>query len=601
MMIASRQAEASRAADDQGNAVQSLGRAAIGPTRPAPPEPDGDPRVRDRLRAFLRLPRELAWHRLAYAAKRPFFAFTLPGLSVFGAAPAAVKLNPPDPWPGNAALGSAIIQGSFTFAGKTLDHPAPLWDALGAEPDWCGALHGFAWLRDLRAAGGDAARRTARELVVSWIEHNRRWRRPAWEPVVIGSRLTNWLSQYEFFAASADLELRQLLLTSATRQATHLYRMLPAGLAGADVIAAAKGLIYAGTCLPGGQAWRERGLALLSRELPRQILADGGHVERSPARHFAVLRDLIDLRATLHAAEIEAPAHLHSAIESMAALLRLLQHGDGALALFNDSNEDEGWQLDMVLQRCGGRNRPIMSAPQSGFQRLQAGRSLVIVDAGAPPAAGFDAHSHAGTLSFEMSDGRDRLIVNCGAHASRDEWHRAQRTTAAHSTLTLHTTNSSEVMPAGGLGRRPRNVTCRRQEDDGSLWLEMSHDGYLENLGVIHHRRLYLAAGGEDLRGEDRIQARRAGAGLDYVVRFHLHPDVQASLAQAGDAVFLRGPKGSGWRLRTAGAALSLEPSVYLGRPGEMRRTLQVVLSGTTKGSGMKIKWSLQREGRNRK
>jgi uncharacterized heparinase superfamily protein len=601
MMVANSQAGPARVADKEDPVVHSLDRAGVGPLRPAPPAPEGSPRARDHVRAFLKLPRELAWGRLAYAAKRPLFAFALPGLSLFGGAPAAVKLNPPDPWPGNAALGGAILQGSFTFAGKTLEQPAPLWDPVGAERDWCSSLHGFAWLRDLRATGGDAARRAARELVVSWIEQNRRWRRPAWEPVVIGSRLANWLSQYEFFASSADLELRQMLLASATRQATHLHRILPAGLAGADVIAAAKGLIYAGTCLPGGQAWRERGLALLSRELPRQILADGGHVERSPARHFAMLRDLIDLRATLHAAEVEAPAHLHSAIESMAAVLRLLQHGDGGLALFNDSNEDEGWQLDMVLQRCGGRNRPIMSAPQSGFQRLQAGRSLVIADAGAPPAAGFDAHSHAGTLSFEMSDGRDRLIVNCGAHASRDEWHRAQRTTAAHSTLTLQATNSSELMPAGGFGRRPDNVTCRRQEDGGNLWLEMSHDGYLENLGVIHHRRLYLAASGEDLRGEDRIEARRAGAGLDWVVRFHLHPEVQANLAQAGDAVFLRGPKGGGWRLRTAGAALNLEPSVYLGRTGEMRRALQVVLSGTTKGSGMKVKWSLQREGRSRK
>ncbi len=600
-MIVSRQAEDPDVGRDRGLGPRPLSGLVAPRGGAAPPAPPSGPRLRDHLRGFLRLPPELAWSRLAYAAKRPVFALAPPSLSIFSSAPAAIKLNPPDPWPGIATLGGAIIQGSFTFAGKTFDHPAPLWSPLGAEADWCSTLHGFSWLRDLRAAGGDAARRAARELVVSWIDGNRRWRRPAWEPVVVGSRLANWLGQYEFFAASADLELRQVMLSSATRQAAHLHRVLPAGLAGADVIAAAKGLIYAGCCLPGGRAWRERGLALLSRELPRQILADGGHVERSPARHLSVLRDLIDLRATLHAADVEAPAHLHSAIESMAAVLRLLQHGDGGLALFNGSNEDEGWQIDMVLQRCGGRNRPLMSAPQSGFQRLQAGRTLVIVEAGAPPPPGFDAHSHAGTLSFEVSDGRDRLIVNCGAHPSRTEWQRAQRTTAAHSTLTLQATNSSGLMPAGGIGRRPENVTCRRQENDGTLWLDMSHDGYLANLGVLHHRRLYLAASGDDLRGEDRLEVRRASAGVEFCVRFHLHPEVQASLAQAGDTVFLRGPKGGGWRLRTAGAALSLEPSIYLGRPGEMRRTQQVVLAGTAQGTGATVKWSLQREGRKRR
>jgi uncharacterized heparinase superfamily protein len=113
---------------------------------------------------------------------------------------------------------------------------------------------------------------------------------------------------------------------------------------------------------------------------------------------------------------------------------------------------------------------------------------------------------------------------------------------------------------------------------------------------MIHRRRLYLAADGADLRGEDRLDPyRRSARGAPFAVRFHLHPEVRASLAQGGDAALLRLPKGGGWELRAGGARLSLEPSIYLGRGGEIRRCQQVVLSGHCDAQGMKVKWALRR------
>src|SRR3546814_4334259 len=120
-----------------------------------------------------------------------------------------------------------------------------------------------------------------------------------------------------------------------------------------------------------------------------------------------------------------------------------------------------------------------------------------------------------------MSVGRERLIVNCGAQGGTQsggwgpgagEWRAAQRSTAAHSTATLGDTNSSELRAEGGIGARRAAVACRRDEADGSIWLETSHDGYLPVFGLTHHRRLFLSASGDDLRGEDRFPAQTSGA-----------------------------------------------------------------------------------------
>ena len=99
----------------------------------------------------------------------------------------------------------------------------------------------------------------------------------------------------------------------------------------------------------------------------------------------------------------------------MAGALRALRHGDGGLALFNGTKEGLPSLIELVLSQAGRGGRGPSSLPDGGFQRLQAGRSVVIADCGAPPPPGADRHAHAGTLSMELSIGRDRMIVNCGA------------------------------------------------------------------------------------------------------------------------------------------------------------------------------------------
>src|SRR4030095_13990489 len=95
-----------------------------------------------------------------------------------------------------------------------------------------------------------------------------------------------------------------------------------------------------------------------------------------------------------------------------------------------------------------GKGRRPRGAPERASQRLVANRTLVLVDCGVPPPAGFYGHAHAGTLAFEMSIGRTRLIVICAAFPARGNWWAAQRSTASHSTLVVDETNSSVFSPA---------------------------------------------------------------------------------------------------------------------------------------------------------
>jgi uncharacterized heparinase superfamily protein len=534
--------------------------------------------------AFTRLRRDA----LRALAAGPFYRHTL-----IGPVPADLRLKLNERWPGDAKRGTAVLTGEIEFCGERVRNPVPVWFPPRAGPGWLAAWHGFAWLADLIGVGA-AARDPARALVQSWLTESAAWHPIAWRSDVVATRVFAWIVHFEEIAGrETDRPLRRAMLASIARQVRHLGRTAAWELTGAPRLRALKGLIGGLAALGGSAKRMARVLRVLDRELQVQILPDGGHRTRSPSVQLTVLRDLIDIRAVLRAAQVAIPPRLQQAIERMAPMLRFFRHGDRRLALFNNSVEEDGVVVDLALTRSETRGQPPLPAPQSGFQRLQAGQSLVLVDTGRPPPRGFDGEAHAGTLSFELSQGRERIIVNCGGYrGAKAAWRRVARSSAAHSVLVVGDTNAVEIQADGALGRAPNSVRCERAEEGGHQWIAASHDGYRPRFGVTYARELYLAADGDDLRGEDKLTGR---SGAPFALRFHLHPAVEAALIEDGGGALLRLASGAVWRLRASGAELGIGESIYLGT-GELRKTQQIVLSGTTGPSGATVRWALRRE-----
>ena len=244
-----------------------------------------------------------------------------------------------DLWPGDPARGERLLKGELEHGGAVLRLKPGHWGDAESSPVLLAAAHGFAWLRDLRALGTDAARSRARALVADWIglPPTALTRRPD----VAGARLAAWLGHYDFFAASADDLFRGRMMGRLVADARALGADLPAEELDARALTALKGLIAAAVALPDQAAFITRALRFLPQEIARQVLPDGCHAERSPAAQLAALQDLVEIRALLQAAQAQPPAALNTAIERMGPALRTLRHGDGGLALFNGSKEEQ--------------------------------------------------------------------------------------------------------------------------------------------------------------------------------------------------------------------------------------------------------------------
>lgn len=534
---------------------------------------------------------------LGQGVKDKFYASRVYQASLSGRHPNHLIVYPQNPFPGDRAKAEPMMEGVFSFAGISIDavHEPP-WVSPDVSLAWLAEWHSFDWLRHFAASGGEVGKRHARGFVKSWLQHFARFDPIGWSPEILARRQMAWLYHAKLILDPTDLVYRSVVMNTLARQARHLQRVGPSAPPGMPRLISAIGLVFSSLCLPYSARRYDAGIDFLKRELRAQVRADGGYITRNPKDQFAVLRELAALRKVFMTAGREVPADLQQAIDRMAPMARAFLHGDGGLTLMNGANEGDRAELQQILALTESSAKPIADASHCGYQRLKAGQSLVIVDAGKPPPRELSHAAHAAPLSFEFSVGDRRLIVNCGHGAPGSALEQASRATAAHSTLVLGERNAAGLLPNGRLGRVPETVTCKRQEGEGQFWLDLSHDGYAKVFHITHERRIYLSADGGDLRGEDLLSGPGVAKhmGLDYTLRFHLHPTVPASLLGGGDSVVLRLGRNEAWRFTARGGTVTLEESIYLGAD-ESRKSEQIVVTGAIEDGAPQVKWSLKR------
>ncbi|MDD3029364.1 MAG: heparinase II/III family protein [Alphaproteobacteria bacterium] len=497
-----------------------------------------------------------------------------------GDVPLQLHFTPSDLWPGDAHAGEALLASQETMF--FLAEDSSLRNAAIT-------------LRNLRAVGSDAARRMCIRLIDGWMQQFDHWDKDEWTPKNLGARLAAWIGFYDFYSPAGDAAFIERLVASIHRQWNHLARITSTSLKGVEAIEAARGLLYGGLNFPNGDKAMGLACALIQRQLASELLSDGGHISRNPSVQFRLLRGLVDIRHVLEQAEIRLPPSIGTGLTALISPLKVLRHGDGGLALFNGAIEETPLAIDAVLTQAVVRGRVLRRLPEMGYERMIAGRSLLLVDAGAPPPLAFGHDGHAGLLSFEFSVGRERLIVNCGASPnSLPEWRTACAATAAHSTLTIDDTNACSLNADDGIVGQVV-TSAQRFEENGDQTVEMAHNGYFSRFGITHSRTLRLSSDGDTLSGRDLLQGSKRHT---FTLRWHVHPKVQASLSQDGKTVLLRTAAGSGWRLRLDQGRLSLESSVYCGQ-GIPRRTVHVKASGVTHPGDTVVRWNLSHERKN--
>ena len=523
----------------------------------------------------------------------------------FASAPDRLIVAPTDLRIADPYIAEEFHLGRFPLAGRILvcegvspfelDGPTPAFDA---------ALHGFRWLRHLRAADSDTAYQDARLLTEDWISlYGRRQSGVAWDPDVTAQRLIAWLSHSPIILKNMDRAFYKRFVRSIALQIRYLRRIAGAAPDGEVRFRIRVALAMASLATPASPARIKSAARALDNEIARQILPDGGHISRNPHASLALLADLLPLRQTYLNLGHTPPSKLVTSIDRMFQALRFFRHTEGTLALFNGARALPADRLLSVLRYDETAGQPLRHAPQLKYQRLSNSDTIVIADTGPLPPVELSTEAGAGCLSFEMSSGRNRFIVNAGAPAYQHaEYSKLSRTTAAHSTLTIGDSSSAAMSTSAFLGpmmiNGPKVVEYDRTDDSsGRQGFVARHDGYAKTFGLIHERSIQLSADGNIISGRDRLLSAGKQApndtDLSATVRFHIHPNIEVTRDPKNNVV-LRAADGECWTFFCPNPAPVVEDDVFFADLVGPRRSEQIALTIPARAD-VAVGWTLVR------
>jgi uncharacterized heparinase superfamily protein len=409
------------------------------------------------------------------------------------------------------------------------------WSPEDATALWTYNLHYF---DDLNARDSAARAAWQREFLGRWLSDNPAGHGPGWDAYPLSKRIANWVKW-----ARAGNELDAALQLSLAMQARWLLGSLEYHLLGNHLFANAKALVHAGVYFAGEEAekWYVRGMDIIARELPVQVLSDGGQFERTPMYHAAALEDLLDLVNILRAYGRQVPDAWLARIPAMRRWLKVMSHPDGELSFFNDAAlgiAPSSAELERFAERLGLAPVPLPLDPllllePSGYVRLLTDDAYLLCDCAPVGPDYLPAHAHADTLSFELSLLGRRVLVNSGTSvygigAERQR----QRSTAAHNTVVVNGQDSSEVWAGFRVARRARPRLLGAQVTAGGVEVVASHDGYARLPGRNQHQRRWLLGPGS-LRIDDHVSGSLTSA----AAYFHMHPRLHARADAADVAI----------------------------------------------------------------
>ncbi|MFO1105778.1 MAG: heparinase II/III family protein [Amaricoccus sp.] len=535
-----------------------------------------------------------------------------------GGHPEPAETLPEAGFHGDADRGHILVAGGWPALGLSLRvAPGAIWDVVLPTGPAARRLEderqACLWLDDLAAIGSRPARVLAQGWVQDWIRHFGAGQGPGWTPELAGRRAWGWAAHARLLTQGLDRTATDRFWRSLAGHQRYLALSWPDAPPGLPQIRALAGLVWIGRVLP--HASQPEAVADLGALAGSLIDAEGDLTSRAPGELAEIVILLIwTARMLEDAGQPAAPAHL-AAIARAVPVLRALRLGDGTMTRFHGGGPGLPERLDQALAelRMGVQAKPRLAM---GYARLTGGRLVLLLDGAAPPSGAAALSAHAASLAFELSVGRQPLVVNSGPgrEFGRD-WAHLCRQTAAQSTVEVDGRSSARIeardLAARTFGERledgPTLVSVRQAQDATGMWLLATHDGYVSSHGLRHERRVFVDSRGREARGEEilsvtdaRAQALfdRLAASRDVVVaaRFHLHPAIAVELDPYGDGATITLPSGEVWAFRAAGGTLDIEDSVYFdpGRASEVPTKQMVVRAGVVEYLGQ-ITWSFGR------
>ncbi|ELN6867944.1 TPA: alginate lyase family protein [Vibrio parahaemolyticus] len=440
------------------------------------------------------------------------------------------------------------------------------WNDENKSKLWLYNLHYF---DDLNAINAIARQDIHLSLISKWVGDNPIGVGNGWEPYPLSLRITNWIKYFLSF------DLSNPKFDKSLYQQTHyLSHNLEYHLLGNHLFENAKALVFSGCYFDSScsKKWLKKGLKILDKEISEQISEDGSNFELSPMYHnilLAGMLDLYNLASTYQRKELMVrKEYWKQIILKMIRYSLDMNHPDGEVSLFNDSAigiAAKTRDLISYADRLGIQYRVEENSKDTlvyshyldaGYVVVESCKFKAHLDIAKVGPDYLPGHGHADTLSFEASFYGQRVFVNTGTSVyGLSEERLRQRKTAAHNTVEIDGKDSSEVWSGFRVARRAYPSFKHIVQNDDSLTISASHDGYMRLKGKVTHNRDWQFTDSQLV-----IHDKLTGLVSTASAFLHIHPDVEVK--QVDRVIYLTLPNSQMLTLESNSEVL-IEPSTW--------------------------------------
>lgn len=431
----------------------------------------------------------------------------------------------------------------FTFLNTTHTiKSAKDWNDPEIDKLWLYNLHYFDFLNTENSTQSYSINL---DIIRRWIKENPPGYGNGWEPYTLSLRIINLIK----WNLNGN-EITEDILQSISTQLRYLNATIEYHVQANHLFSNAKALLFGGSYFDSKEAdiWLKAGFEIINHEVEEQILSDGGHYERSPMYHSIILEDVLDIVNILNNYDLNDYFNNENLISTLAnksihmiSWLSKIKHPDGNISFFNDCALNVAPQFHELVSyaeifdiRHEKESDSLFYLQDTGFFSVRNNNIFAILNAGNITPDYQPGHAHAEALSFELSLGTQRVLVNSGTSTyENSQMRHYQRSTQAHNTLQIDNINSAEVWGSFRVAKRALISDISFKSELDRIKVTATHNGYCRLHGHPKHKRSW-DIGASDIMVIDKV----SGNGKHLLKsRFYFHPNLY--LSRKKDIVFV--------------------------------------------------------------
>ncbi len=473
------------------------------------------------------------------------------------------------------------------------------WDQTKNKKDE-NKLNEFLWLNLIDRKTDNAI---IRKILTIWIEKNQKINTRAWKTSVTCKRVLSWMFNANLVINSTNKSFQNIFFESMVIQINHLklnYKFEKSPEKKIEIISA---IIISGLFFKEFFENFNFGVKELEKIKNNFFDIDGFPLTRNPYDLLIFCKHFILIKECTKDAQKYVPDFLDEIIEKNLSCLKKITTPDKKIPLFNGSIESNLNDFYNYIDKLNIKSK-LLKKNVGCLEILKNKKEFILFDVGEPPNKSLSKNYQSGPLSFEYYNEKEKIITNCGFGLNiSPKAAFLSRLTSAQSTLCLNDTSivkfeRNKILNSAfgtSINGTFKIFEKGHHETDEEITSYASHNAYVQKFGYIHKRTICVKKNNSDVVGYDDLIHKKNNSKVNYVIRFHLNPGLDASLTIGGKSVLIKLKKNKSILFLCDQGIISVEKSIYLGGT-KILNNLCISLSGSVNSENKTINWRIKKK-----